>query len=434
MVGTRRISFTRDFTITLAGHLVRLALGVAASVLVARQLGPNGYGLITLVLVVVGITVTVADLGLRHTALRALSRDLAVDPDRSARLAASYLCLLVSISVVATVIAVAVASPLSAYLLSRPDAAQPFRLGLMGAVPAAFSGAVAVMLQARRQFWRLAATQALTAISTLVGVVVLFELDGLTVQNMLVLGVLATLVGAAVAVRGIPRAWMAGIGEWPMVRRDWGELFRFSKWLWLSAVCSLLSAQLDLLLVSRWTTAHAAGVYALAFNLANRLDVLNQTRFTVRMPVVSALRTRDDMLAYAREALTRGAALGVLLVAAAAAVARPFIVGVYGAQYAESVPVFLVLLATVLVDFVTMPLLILGFPLNAPRTMAASDVIRVVVLGLVAVWLVPQTGLIGAAIARLAGKVAGAVFTLTILHLRLGRLRGTVDEVRESMW
>lgn len=402
--------------------------------LVARRLGPDGYGLISLVLAVVGITLTVADLGLRYAAVRTLARDLAVDPDGSARVAASYLSLLVSINVVATVIAVAVAYPLSEYLLSRPDAALPFRLAMMGAVPTAFSGAVAVMLQARRQFWRLAATQALTATSTLVGVGLLLELDGLTVQSVIVLGVLAPLIGAAVAVGGIPRAWMAPIGEWPVMRRDWGELFRFSKWLWLSAVFSLLASQLDLLLVNRWTTAQAAGVYALAFNLANRLDILNQTRFTVRMPVVSALRTRDSMLAYAREALTRGAALGVLLVATAAAVARPFIVGVYGAQYAESVPVFLVLLATVLVDFVTTPLLILGFPLNAPRTLAASDVIRVVVLGLVAVWLVPQTGLIGAAVARLAGKVAGAVFTLTILHLRLSRLRGTAYDVRESMW
>jgi len=403
-------------------------------VLVARQLGPGGYGLISLVLTVVRITLTVADLGLRHTAVRALSRDLAVESDRPASLAASYLYLLVSINVIITVVAAAVAHPLCEYLLGRPDAAQPFRLALMGLAPAALSGAVAVMLQARRQFWRLAATQALTATSTLVGTVILFELDGLTVQSVVVLGVLAPLIGSAVAVGGIPKAWMARVGEWAMVRRDWGELFRFSKWLWLSAIFSILASQLDLLLVNRWTTAPAAGVYALAFNLANRLDVLNQTRFTVRMPVVSALRTRDDVLAYAREALTRGAAPGVLLVAAAAAVARPFIVGVYGAQYAESVPVFLVLLATVLVDFVTMPLLILGFPLNAPRTLAASDVIRVVVLGLVAVWLVPQTGLIGAAVARLAGKVAGAAFTLTILHLRLGRLHGTASELNGSMW
>jgi O-antigen/teichoic acid export membrane protein len=431
---TLRSPFSRDFTIILSGHLARLALGFAGSVLVARRLGPDGYGLISLVLAIVGITLTVADLGLRHTAVRTLSRDLAVDPARSARVAASYLGLLVSINVVAMVIAATVAHPLCEYLLGRPDAAPPFRLALLGAVPAALSGAVAAMLQARRQFWRLAAAQTAAATGTLVGIVMLFELDGLTVQSVIVLGVLAPLIGAAVAVGGIPRAWMAGIGEWPRVRRDWGELFRFSKWLWLSAVCSLLASQLDLLLVNRWTTAHAAGVYALAFNLANRLDVLNQTRFTVRMPVVSSLRTKDEVRAYAREALTRGTVLGVLLVAAAAAVAKPFIVGVYGAQYAESVPVFLVLLATVLVDFVTTPLLILGFPLNAPRTLAASDVIRVAVLGLVAVWLVPQTGLMGAAVARLAGKVAGAVFTLTILRLRLGRLRGTVDDVRETMW
>src|SRR5262245_44815799 len=237
MVGTLRALLARDFTVTLSGHLARLVLRFAASVLVARQLGPGGYGLISLVLATVGITLTIGDLGLRHTAVRALSRDLAVDPDGSARLAASYLCLLVSINVVTTVILAAVAQPLCDYLLGRTDAVQPFRIAMIGMVPGALSGAVATMLQARRQFWRLAATQTGTAISTLLGVVVLFALDGLTVQSVIVLGVLAPLIGATFGVRGIPRAWMAGVGEWPMMRRDWGELLRFSKWLWLSAVC-----------------------------------------------------------------------------------------------------------------------------------------------------------------------------------------------------
>src|SRR5207302_2491794 len=58
----------RHSAITLTGSLGRLGLGFVASVIIARTLGPAGYGLIALLSLVIAILDTVFDFGLTYTA------------------------------------------------------------------------------------------------------------------------------------------------------------------------------------------------------------------------------------------------------------------------------------------------------------------------------------------------------------------------------
>jgi O-antigen/teichoic acid export membrane protein len=178
-------------------------------------------------------------------------------------------------------------------------------------------------------------------------------------------------------------------------------------------VLSLLAAQLDLALVGRWLPAVEVGLYALALNLATKLDILNQARFTVLLPSVSTL-ARQDMRAHARRGLVRSAGLSLPLLLALP-LAGPLVGLVYGPAYVEAVPPLLVLILAVIFDLLTTPLILLAYPMNAPRVLAASDVLRVATLVLMAAPLVPTLGPSGAALAKLGAKVVGAGFTLGAL-------------------
>src|SRR5690242_4060364 len=67
-----RSTGARHSAVTLAGSLGRLGLGFVASVLIARTLGPAGYGLIALLSLVVAVLDTVADFGLTYAAVHAV--------------------------------------------------------------------------------------------------------------------------------------------------------------------------------------------------------------------------------------------------------------------------------------------------------------------------------------------------------------------------
>ena len=73
-----RERIAQDSLIVLSGQLFRLGLGIISSALLARSLGPAGLSLFTVVGAATGIAGTVADLGLRMSAIRHVAAFVAV--------------------------------------------------------------------------------------------------------------------------------------------------------------------------------------------------------------------------------------------------------------------------------------------------------------------------------------------------------------------
>jgi O-antigen/teichoic acid export membrane protein len=195
----------------------------------------------------------------------------------------------------------------------------------------------------------------------------------------------------------------------------------FSKWLWLSALLSISASQLDPLLLNRWVAPALLGMYALALNLSGKFDLLNQTLHIVLLPTVSALTIGLELRAYVRQSLIRSSVLG-LGVIAVLPLASPLILFIYGAAYGDAVNVFYLLALVVVFDLITNPLLLLAFPLNMPRALAAADGARVLTLIISASLLVPSLNIYGMALAKLASHVAGALVIGLAMIVR-GRVR-----------
>lgn len=411
----RLLTFLRqDLSITLGGSLGRLAIGFLASILIARQLGPAGYGVIALVSLVVAVLDTVADFGLTNTAVHAVSRALSSGPHAARAVAAGYWSLTLLLNAAGALLGFALAGPIASLALGRPDAEPVVRLVVLGLLTVAGNGACAALLQASRRFGRLAVLQVVSQLTYLAGVVALSLTSQMSVEAVVVLGVLNPLIGFLLGLKLLPHGLLElEAGFRPPARKAWVDLTRFSRWLWISSVLSLLAAQLDLALVGRWLPAVEVGVYALALNLATKLDILNQARFTVLLPTVSTL-SRQGMRSHVRHGLLRSAALSLPLLLALP-LAGPLLGLVYGPAYLAAVPPLLVLILAVIFDLLTTPLILLAYPMNAPRVLAASDVLRVATLVLLAAPLVPVLGPSGAALAKLGAKVVGTGFTLAAL-------------------
>lgn len=412
---------TRDTATTLSGSLGRYALGFAASVIIARGLGPTAYGLIAIVSAVLAIVDTVGDFGLTYTAVRAVSRTRATDPERSCALANGYLSLSLLTQTLAMV-GGALTAGAAVRLLGQEEAEPYVLLALFGLVPAAASGAVTALLQARSCFGAMTALQVVTGSTYLLGILALALVGGLSVQAVVLLGALNPVIGFLCGVRLLP----AGLVRLDQLlaapaRRTWAELARFGRWIWLSSIFSLLASQLDLLLLSHYATAATVGVYALASNLAQKLDVINQARFTTLMPAVAELQRRGEISRFFRDSLKRGALLALGLGLASLIVLPAFIPIVYGSDFEAAINVLSVLLVVVLFDLVTSPIFLLSSALNEPRAVAAADGARGLVVVLVGVAAIPATGPIGAAVARLAGRVAGVAVMLIAVQVSNNR-------------
>jgi O-antigen/teichoic acid export membrane protein len=245
--------------------------------------------------------------------------------------------------------------------------------------------------------------------------VALHLLGRLTIITALViLGSSTSLAAFAVGVRLLPEGITLAFPSVRAFRVEARQLLRFGRWLWGSNVLAMLAAQLDLFLVSHWSAPTAVGAYALALNLASKVNVVNHSLFTVLLPSAAALRGRRALRHYLRRSLVRSGLIGIALLPLFP-LSGPVITLFYGATYTPAAQLFRLLLGVVVFDLVVTPLLLLPYHYDRPEILAAADALRVIALALVGVWLIPIVGPAGAVAARLGAGVAGAALTLALL-------------------
>jgi O-antigen/teichoic acid export membrane protein len=172
--------------------------------------------------------------------------------------------------------------------------------------------------------------------------------------------------------------------------------------------------------LSRWSAPEDTGYYAVALNLALRAGVITQTLLTVLLPQASSLTTRAQIRNYVRQSIGRSLGLTSLLLLTVP-FAKPFILLVYGGEFSPSISVYYLLLGITIFDAVVSPLLLLAFPLNMPKAIAAGNFVRLSTMLLFSGLLIPSWGMYGAAIAKLAAKLLGAALLGSMIYLRQRR-------------
>ena len=134
------------------------------------------------------------------------------------------------------------------------------------------------------------------------------------------------------------------------------------------------------------------------------------------LPGVAGLRDRAAVASYVRRGFVRGGLIGVGLLLLIP-VSEPLIVLFYGADFAQAVVFFRLLLGVMVFDVLLTPVLLLPLAYRQARLLAAADALRAITLVLVAMGAIPVYGAIGAIMARFAARVAGAVLVIGALWL-----------------
>jgi O-antigen/teichoic acid export membrane protein len=267
----------------------------------------------------------------------------------------------------------------------------------------AFSHAI---LEAESQFERLsvlnAAQTLLRAALVLILVATVLTATGLllveaTVPLLIFLGSLALL----------PKSYLG----WPLAfGRHLRRLFRFSRWIAVAAVASLIVARLDLLFLSAFADAGVVGWYAAAVALAAALDLVKTPVLTTSFPDACRRRERSELRAYVRSSLrlTLGISLALLPLFV---LSRPLIGLLYGNAYLAAVPAFYLLLLAFLLGLNSEPVAYVLYPLNRPQWIAAGDVLLLVVTIAAGPFLIQRYSMMGAAGLVLLRRTIGVLLT-----------------------
>jgi O-antigen/teichoic acid export membrane protein len=423
-------AYGRDAAVMAAGQAAALVIGVVSSAVLARTVGPSGLRVLGTLAAVQMIAATAADLGLRGSVVRHAAADLPTHPERAGRLVRAGVAVQLGAALALVVAVNLAAAPLGEWLrLPTGTTRLLIALASLGILTRAAGGAVAGPLQALGRFEVLASTQVLGAAVTLSAFGLLAAVGQLEVEQALMVGVVA---GAAVAITGsrfLPASWRHALRSVTADAPERRQLLRFGRWLWLGALATIAYVQADFLLVNTGVSAREAGIYALALSLSLKVAILGHAAWIVLVPAASALRSDTDRRAFVRRA-TPVTLVAAGLVVAAVIVAGPAIALVYGEAFAPAAAPFRLLALTTLIDLLALPVVVLAFPLDAPRAMAATDWLRLVALVPAVLVALPRWGLVGAAGAKLAVHAVGTLLLAITIQRRstaAGRAAGCPD-------
>jgi O-antigen/teichoic acid export membrane protein len=407
---------TRGWAVIVSGNIGRMALSFLASILIARHLGPADFGIYAVLGAMMNITGVIADMGLSASAVKHIAAVRATDPAQAQLWGQVLFWLRLGLAAVALLGGVLLAPLLARTVLDLPGQGLLVVLALMGAGAVALTGSINSILQGNNQFRPITIISLTNAgLTTILAVLLAFSGRLNLITALTILGIGTSLACFVLGLRLLPAGWTLAFPGWATLRRDGTVLARFGYWLGVANLLGMLTAYLDILLVNRLSPPAEVGIYALALNLVAKVDVVNQSLYTVLLPTVSALEQSHRYRAYIRRVLSRGALLALALLLLLP-LARPFVSLFYGLEYAPAVRFFQLLLGVVIFDLFTTPLLLLAYPLNRPRLLAAADLLRGITLGLVALVLIPRYGPMGAIAAKFASRLVGTLVTLLLLR------------------
>jgi O-antigen/teichoic acid export membrane protein len=405
---------TRGWFVMSAGSMARLAIGLIASVIVARTFGPSKLGIYATLAAIAATTGAVCDFGLTESAVRRIASNWPHAPDAARATASSFLWLRLSASVIVVATLVLLLPLSSAFDVQLPRTIL-VALALLGVVATGLCGATNGILQATGRFGRLSLVLITNAVLTAIAAIALRIAGILTLTStLIVLGIGTSLVCFELGRRFLPGIVSMSYPGRHVLRNEGRALFGFGVWLWIGNSLAMAAAQVDLLLAAHWLTPVAVGTYALAVSLSSKANVLNQSLHAALLPFASSLRTKTAVREYLRRGALRSALISLVLLLAMP-LARPLIPFIFGANYTASVSLFLALLGVAILDLFAAPVLLLAFTVERPRLIAAADAVRLVALLVTALLLVPVFGAYGLVFAKMAASLAGLALTVMAL-------------------
>ena len=421
---------TRGWAVIFSGTAARMGLSFLTGIVIVRTFGPADFGVYSLLLAVVGIVGVIVDFGLTETAVKKIAELWSGDRYQALRQAQVFFWLRVGLALGGVGLCLALAQPISRYLLQLTNDGWLLSVALLSVVTTALNGSVTAILQGTNYFGRISVAMVISSALALLLAVILVLIDRLTLATALLgIGAGTALAGFWVGQRLLPNDW-GDAGTSPLtfpgktiIRAEGPPFLRFGRWLWLANILKTLSAYLDFFLLNLWLTPAVVGIYALALGLSARVETVNHSLYTVLIPMASALKGRAALVNYLRQGFKRSGLISLVLLGLLIPLAVWFIPFFYGEAFRPATRLFQLLLGVLIFDIFTLPPLLLIYTFDRPDLSALAEGLRVVTLIITAIWLIPLLGPLGAIVAKFMAKIVGVLVTIFLLWPHYKRVK-----------
>lgn len=393
--------------VVIFSGLASLLSFVTAAIL-AREVGPSGFGEFALFFSLLQIFWTATNFG---DASYVRFANTSEDENVSSYLRAAFAIELGTVSLLA-LLSYPLAYVLASFVFRDQSLTGTVLLGILSGTALSLISLVAAVHQAKEDYKRYTRLNILFYGTVTAAVIALAVF-----QETLTLGaVYVTYVGAAFVIFSASALHlMRKTRPWRLERRLIPSMLSFSKWLVAENVAYLIYQRLDILLLARYLSEAEVGQYGVALRVTVAASLLTGSLAPFLLP--KAVRTRGTRLSlsdYLRK--TAPLMIAVVIFIALLWIAAPVLVRVlFGEDFARAAVLVRVLLIASAAIAIYTPLSQLFMAQDDPRRRLFLGLLKLILIPTLLVVLIPRLGSVGAAWALASSEVAALAYVVAAL-------------------
>lgn len=422
---SHRTKTLTQLILVTGGRVCLLGSWFAATLLLARVIGPIGFGLYVFCQNAIKIVTGCVGDSIDTSVMRKGPLLILSDRPQAMRLVHAAFWMRVGIGALVLIAAIVAPQTASRALFNRPDLRSLAILVAAGVLGDFLLRSVLGFFQISEQFGRFMAVDFVWQFGRVVVVLALFFMHKLTAIYAIGLYVAAPYAAFIVAWILLPPDARRPA---PPQRREVIDIARHSSWIAIGMTMAAAYERLDVILLTRFKGDYEVGIYGGALAWAVIPDFLNGILQTVLAPKVAPAFAAGTFNAlqrwYLKYAIPAGAAAAGLAMLLGGWAIRTFMSN----QYHQSVAVFHLLILSTLFNLVFTPLPEALLNFVSPRRVSAYTAVGLVWVAVGGVIFIPRYGASGAALVMLTARVLVGSMIVVQAHI-LGRNGGTVQVI-----
>ena len=379
----------KDTSVVFLGNAISSGLGIVFTILAARYLGPEKWGVAAVIISFIAILVAYGELGLTSGLFKFVSRLWAKGKKLRAKTVKQTIFSMRILSAFFFLLIVVLLSPSISSLIFKVDEPMLAILGAVGLFGFLMIDFQIASMQSRGGWKTSSFFIALTNFFRLVFIFILLAKDKLGLLN-----VLGVYFGSSVVSFLLSLFWERSHLR---LEKDWKEIFRkivgFSSWMGLNRIVGSTTSRLDVLLLLQLSTALETGILAAARQLANGIPIIVGSFATVIAPRLASYEGPDLKSFYRKTILlSMIIAVGVIL---GVFIAEP-VMSLFGPKYRDSISVFRWLLVALLPFVLSTPAVnVLIYSFGKPKIIALLSVFQLPLVFFGNIFFIPRLGVFG---------------------------------------
>jgi len=409
----------KDVLVVFTGRSVSAVFGFLPSVIVARELGPKGFGVFSLSVVVMMLIAELSGGSINQAVVKFSSSYFQKDKEKAKLTFKIGFKIEIMIGLILLILGFFLREPLSHLVFKETKLEKLITLVFIGSVGIIFMRYVLAVFQSLQTFAKHVLVEIINNFVKLVIIGFLYVIHILNILNAVAVYVAVPYLSCLFGLIFIPKSFFYAE---PTQKTIVYEVLHFSKWIMLSSVIIAIYSRLDILLLNQFRGSQVVGVYSAAHILASSLELFAIALLTVVFPKVSRFSERGEYVSFYKRYLIVLVPLGFLICVFFWFTAKPLILTFYTYEFIDSISILKLLAIGSVFFLIALPLCSIILSLNKPQILLCIDLLILIVMLVGNLLLIPLYGAIGSGIAVLISKLLFMILIIVTINKEVEKI------------